>query len=189
MKRHLFNLLGGLSLLLFLASCVLWIKSYEVEYTTCRQIGLRLYEAESLFGKLQFGITCGWPPQPPPFLAAARWVFAPMPIKPGSLYFRPKAPNVWTFLGFGWDDRTFPLRVQYPPAPVVTSIARTRTLIVPLWSVCVMTGSLSLWSMYRRLLRRRSQIGLCLVCGYDLRATPDRCPECGTVAAKAAVPA
>jgi hypothetical protein len=50
---------------------------------------------------------------------------------------------------------------------------------VPLWFVEVGFICCSVLLVYRS--RRIKRPGFCSKCGYDLRATPDRCPECGTV--------
>jgi hypothetical protein len=41
-----------------------------------------------------------------------------------------------------------------------------------------------IWVLKRQRIAKDSGHGSCSVCVYDLRATPDRCPECGTVPSK-----
>ena len=79
-----------------------------------------------------------------------------------------------TFAGFGWYSGNLQGKRGY-------------VLSVPYWGVALLTTLLPAIA-FRQFLSRRRQGSetrmLCLTCGYDLRATPDRCPECGTVPAK-----
>ena len=61
----------------------------------------------------------------------------------------------------------------------------TWTLFVPAWAVVsafALFPSVAAFRQVRavRRRRRRARFGCCPACGYDLRATPQRCPECGT---------
>ena len=53
-------------------------------------------------------------------------------------------------------------------------------MIMPLWIPSLAFGSL-LYLSYLPLRRRRERkkLGLCIKCGYDLRGSKNRCPECG----------
>ena len=74
-------------------------------------------------------------------------------------------------------------KIRFKWMPEYNSYGTTnpiRGIFVPLWMPTLLFGSLFMilfLPVHRR--RKRKKLGLCLNCGYDLRASKDRCPECG----------
>jgi hypothetical protein len=88
-----------------------------------------------------------------------------------------KAPQLAARLGLDWDIGE--VREGGRPNGEYWS-NRDIFLCVPYWMLVLPTAALA-WLVGRRsrLVRRRLRRGLCPACGYDLSATPQRCPECG----------
>lgn len=52
---------------------------------------------------------------------------------------------------------------------------------IRMWIICLLMAVLPVARLYRWQNSRLRPEHACLQCGYDLRATPERCPECGTL--------
>jgi hypothetical protein len=165
MKRRLFTILSAISLLLCVAVCVLWVRSYWVADTV-------------MWRRVQTG---------PRSVRFSDWC-------------------VRTIDGYliAFDVPTPALPVTQPLSPSAADLLQRResgfyhwrnspgshsrwrdyaTYRIPLWLLlpaCVVIPAFQL-HRYRRAARARRRS---LSCGYDLRATPDKCPECGTVPAE-----
>ncbi|MCH8852189.1 MAG: hypothetical protein IID41_05995 [Planctomycetes bacterium] len=83
----------------------------------------------------------------------------------------------WHSLG----DFTFFTEMGWPAAFRYPNFPGDWEVWMPLWIPTVVFGFSAAplcWPVFLR--RKRKKLGLCLKCGYDLRASKERCPECGT---------
>jgi hypothetical protein len=97
------------------------------------------------------------------------------------------APRWLQAIGIDWRWQT---QNPFPAAGPPAYVQRERHLSIPFWLLIVLTATAG-WLLGRRnwIVRRRVINGQCPACGYDVRATPDHCPECGFTAAASATSA
>ena len=166
--RIILNSLTCLALILCSVVVVLWVRSYRhIDSIMCRRFdlsswlgGLHIYVLnDSQMGQLEVSTTA--------IPASTTW--------DGSQY---ASPSLRRFGGFllVQDQLRFSGSVFLIGPPITYTAVR-----IPAWFVLILLTILPLaWIVRRYTTQRRVRLGLCPVCSYDLRATPDRCPECGT---------
>jgi hypothetical protein len=172
MKRRLRNFLPALSLLLCVAVVALWARSFdsadvlEIPHRSNRSAGVvsarggvKLYVISRVWVHRtdrpaeRWLVRTGMPAR-----AAADWGQGAL----GMLGFRRGVSFHWLFSPFGEERST------------------SHWVVLPYWLLLLAAAVPVLSRMYvRRRAARRSRLSLCPRCGYDLRATPGRCPECG----------
>ena len=172
MKHRLLTILSAISLLLCVAVVVMWVRSY---WTHDSVLMLR-------------------PGAPTDGLPVVRaWGVAQSRGKcfVGS-HLREADMTAWTRVGplyhLQLDDVDLPIWDTGFAAGLGFKYNRWRdgwAVLFPTWFAALATAmgfaAFALPSWRRRRAGRKSRIGLCPSCGYDLRATPGCCPECGAV--------
>jgi hypothetical protein len=179
LARHLFTFASAVSLLLCVAVCVLWVRSQSVmdvfqnatrppPGTKSASVTRGLFDRAGAVHYLRTGRSStnvyGWS------------TFELLqPQGPAVVSDRPR----WRFLGFaggGGSNGT---------------LGEWRFVSVPFWTILAATLVMpSVWLETGRRTRARrsfSMCGLCPHCGDDVRASPERCPECGTPATRFSV--
>jgi hypothetical protein len=195
MKRRLFNLLAAVSLVLCVATAVLWVRSHLV----CDHLVFLPQAGGTLVSRSLRGELIGQrhhAPLNPQQAAMVRTYFSrpAAGLVWAARHTLPGEPGVrfdWEFMGFaafstagGTPVPNAPSHaVQSPSGQLVMAQWSAQTEVsIPHWSLGVLFAVLPSVALCRlRMRRRRRASGRCESCGYDLRATPDRCPECGEV--------
>ncbi len=168
MQRKLLNVAATMSLVLSIAIAALWVRSYwRCDRLVC-------FAASNPFGPFAYDKLS---------IAVARgsWMLVYQPSAPtGDLQVQYRSEPPSAYAGAHWQGPSLWNRIGF-----FMRWDADRVVISPLWFVLLLTGLMPAMTL---LLRRRAarchRHGWCATCGYDLRGTPDRCPECGEIPAR-----
>ncbi|HTW95258.1 MAG TPA: hypothetical protein VMD30_10715 [Tepidisphaeraceae bacterium] len=186
--RFLFSAIAAFSLLLAISSATLWVRGFSrvtnlayrheaVSATAWRETQYLLFLGS---GSFWFDIHCyqtsdrftvtalkADPPQSRFSVDEDAPVAVIFPAEPGS------------FLGINID------RYSSAPSRSPSYQINIRMPYATFFAASMLLPIARLLVAYRRRQRARRIVGTCIHCGYDLRATPNRCPECGTLVSRA----
>jgi hypothetical protein len=183
--RRLLNLLTALSLLLCVAMCVLWSRSYRHEPVS---------EAE--YRKPFRNVDAAWLDF---YYRDVHWAVESSDGRL-SLHNLPQiVDELETLRMAAAAGDTAAYSVRPTTNPEVSELIPTKPRTPPVmyrvrYGMLLLASAVMplLWVIYaarqRRSLQRRKRLNVCPACGYDLRATPYRCPECGSTAPVTSTP-
>jgi len=184
------TLVTALCLGLCFATILMWLASYDIGWAYSRTDSHGVYRScISGNGRIAYSIEfydVDWTPE----IGQQRWVasgsgglgFQLFPEF--QIYTNPPRYRRHDFLGFGHIELQHSQQiVASEKEGCISTIEHQKAWWIPYWFLVTLTlfPPLLWFIVFRRRYRhwQRQQHGLCLQCGYDLRATPDRCPECG----------
>ncbi len=182
MNRRLFNLLAGVSLLLCIAITALWVRSYwRSDAITFLATPTSTFFFGDWRGHVDLTRQYVVPAVPSGWVATtSNFGHIDTARQDGHLSGGVSIDPHLAFPDAFYFGHTMPLGTSTISS--VQIFSQIEVWAVPFW-LTVLVLAIFPAILIRQIIRasRRSISGLCPTCGYDLRATPDRCPECGTV--------
>jgi hypothetical protein len=192
MIGRVFTAASALSLLLCVGAVVLWARSYRISDSCSRKHVFGTAENDvcstNTYQQLLFSTSNGrlWVEWRGYALLSGATESPYLPGRPIEWVFEHQQPGTYWWVepkeAPGWHGFFYSSTKRIVPASPIQNLERT--VLLPIswlsWLFAILPAA---WIIFAaiRYLRARTGPHACATCGYDLRASADRCPECGAL--------